>query len=234
VNEAEMLTQDQIVQALPVPLRGSVTQSLVDAVNNITTDPEMAETIRENFISYTSVLKDGKFKMEDYLNAVTFVSFKLMNLSNKDAYARTFPGRMAYHAQKGTSQKDLSAYVASYAANKLVNLVLEMALIPVWILNHDAYQKAINTQVRLMTTSSSDLVQTQAANSILTHLGKPKEAATKLQINLGETNGMKELVSMMQQLAQKQLQSIEQGNTSAREVAATRIIDVELEEDGTR
>ncbi len=228
-----MLTQDQVASALPVPLRGSVTQSLVDAVNNITTDPEMADTIRENFISYTSVLKDGKFKMEDYLHAVAFVSYKLMNLSNKEAYARTFPGRMAHHAQRGTSQKDLSAYVASYANNKLVNLVLEQALIPVWILNQDNYQKAINTQVRLMTTSQSDLVQTQAANSILTHLGKPKEAAAKLQINIGESNGMKELVAMMQQLAQKQLQAIEQGGTSAKEVAATRIIDVEVEEDAT-
>lgn len=225
-----MLTQDQVASALPVPLRGAATQSLVDAVNNVTTDPEMADTIRENFISYTSVLKDGKFKMEDYLSAVTFVSYKLMNMSNRDAYARTFPARMAHHAQRNTSPKDLSAYVASYASNKLVNLILEQALIPVWLLNQENFQKAINTQVVLMTTSQSDLVRTQAANSILTHLGKPKETAAKLQINIGETNGMRELVNMMQQLAQKQLQAIETGGSSAREIAATRIIDVEVEE----
>lgn len=224
-----MLTQEQVAEALPVPLRGSVTQNLVDMVNNVSADPIIAEHIRENFVTYTHVLKDGKFKMESYLEAVTYVSLKLMGLSNQDAYAKTFPARMARLQEEKKSAKDIAAYVAAYHKNKLVNLILEQALIPVWLLNQDAYQKAVNTQVLLMQTSNSDLVKTQAANSILTHLGKPKEAAAKLQINVNESTGMTELMNMMKQLAQKQIDSISNGVTSAREVAATRIIDVEPE-----
>ena len=69
-----MITIDQVTRALPPNLKKAATQSLVDELNNIATDPEIAEAIRDNFISYTRVLGDGRFKTEDYLNAVKFVS----------------------------------------------------------------------------------------------------------------------------------------------------------------
>jgi len=39
------------------------------------------------------VSQQGKWKAEDYLNAVVFVSHKLTGLSNAEAYKRTFPER---------------------------------------------------------------------------------------------------------------------------------------------
>ena len=77
-----MLTQQEVVKALPANLKSCVTQSLVDNINNISADPLIAEQIRNNYISYTAVLKDGKFKTEDYLSAVAYVSFKLMGYTN--------------------------------------------------------------------------------------------------------------------------------------------------------
>jgi len=217
----------QVEKALPATLRGAATQSLVDTINQISADPLVAEVIRDNFISYAHVLRDGKFKTDDYVHAVAYVSYKLMGNSNQDAYFKTFPQRYSLLVSRGATPKDISAYVAAYNKGKLVNLILEQTLVPVWILNQDVYQKAINTQAHLMVNAQSELVRTNAANSILTHLAKPKEVAGKLTIAMEETNGMKELTELMRQLAQKQLGAIERG-VSAKEIAAQRIIEHEV------
>lgn len=62
-------------------------------VNSISSDPQAASTIRENLISYSGVMRDGKFKTEDYVNAVAYVSYKIMGYTNQESYQRTFPSR---------------------------------------------------------------------------------------------------------------------------------------------
>ena len=225
----DLLTLKQVEQALPPNLKGAATQAFVDQVNNIVSDPLIAEQVRGNFLSYTRVLQEGKFKTEDYLHAVTFVSFKLMGMSNQDAYFRTFPQRHAQLLAKGTTPKDISAYVSAYAKGKLVNLILEQTLVPSWVLNQDLYQKALNTQADLMLNANSEMVRTQAANSILTHLSKPKEAGPLVNINMQETSGMNELKGMLTLLAQQQRDLITQG-VPTKEIAAQPIIEAEAQD----
>lgn len=225
-----MLTVDLVARALPANLKKSATQSLVDQLNNISNDPEIAESIRENFLSYTKVLQEGRFKTEDYLNAVKFVSFKLMGYSNQDAYFRTFPQRHAALVARGADAQEISAYVSMYAKGKLVNLILEQTLVPTWVLNQDVYQKAINVLASEMTTARSEMVRVTAANSILTHLAKPKEAGPLINLDMRETSGVNELRDMLGKLAQQQKSLIEHG-TSTRDIAAQPIIEVEAVSD---
>lgn len=224
-----MLTRDEVERALPGNLKGAATQSLTDTINTLSQDPIAAQAIRDNFISYAHILKEGKFKTEDYVNAVAYVSYKLMGMSNVDAYAKTFPQRYSALQARGASPKDISAYVAAYNKGVLVNLILEQTLVPIWVLNQDVYQKAINVQATLMQTATSEMVRTTAANSILTHLAKPKEAASKVSISINENSGMQELKDLMAQVARKQIEAIEGGGTTAKQVASQRIIDVDLE-----
>lgn len=224
-----MLTKELIEKALPPTLKSAVTPQLVDLVNNIATDQLVAEQVRENFISYSSVLKDGKFKTEDYVHAVAFVSYKLMGDTNKDAYFKTFPQRMQNLMAKGTTEKDISAYVSAYAKGKLVNLILEQSLVPSWVLNQDLYQKAINVQADLMVTAQSEKVRTDAANSLLTHLAKPKEAGPLINLDMRENSGMGELKDMLTKLAEQQLDLIKNG-VSTKEIAGQKIIDVDAVE----
>ena len=219
-----MLTLQEITEALPAHLKTCASQELADAVNAVSTDPEAAREIRENFLSYTAVLKEGRFKIEHYLDAVAYVSYKLMGYSNHESYVRTFPQRYAALAARGASPKDVSAYVAAFHKNKLVNLILEQSLIPSWVLNQDAYQKAINAQLDLMTNSKSDMVRTQAANSILTHLKRPEKKEIGLSIGLAETSGMTELKDMLTALAEKQQAAIGSGMTT-REIAHQPLIE---------
>ncbi|QDH84619.1 hypothetical protein Axy22_072 [Achromobacter phage vB_AxyP_19-32_Axy22] len=210
-----MLTQEQIIKALPANLKVAVTPEFVDLVNNVTQDQLAAEHIRENFISFAHVMKEGKFKTEDYLNAVAYVSYKHMGLSNKDAYFKVFPGREQALVARGVSSKDIAAYVSAYHRGKLVNLIMEQSLVPMWIVNQDNYQKAINVQVDLMQNAVSEKVRCDAANSILTHLAKPKEAAVAINVDLRQNSGMEEMQATLRQLAQQQQVLIQNGvNTS--------------------
>lgn len=209
-----MLTLQQVTHALPANLKNNVTQQLVDSINNCVADPIMAEAIKDNFLSYTQVLSEGKFKTEDYLSAVMYVSFKLMGMTNQDAYARTFPARYRTLLNNGTSAKDISSYVSMYNKGRLVNLILEKSLIPTWVLNQHIYQKAINVQADLMSNANSEMVRMQAANSILTHLAKPKEVGPLINLDLREGSGLNELKATLTQLAQQQRDLIGQGVTT--------------------
>jgi len=221
-----MLTREMIEKALPTNLRSAATQAFTDQVNNLSADPLVAESIRENFISYSRVLQEGKFKTEDYLHAVAYVSFKHMGYSNQDAYFRTFPQRHANLLAKGTSGKDIAAYVSAFHRGKLVNLVMEQSLVPIWILNQDVYQKAINTQVEIMEDDTLPAVaRTAAANSVLTHLAKPKEMANTINFTVAESSGMSEMRQLLTDLARNQRAAIE-GGTSPREIASQKLIDV--------
>lgn len=225
----DVLTIQQVIQAMPPNLKNSVSQSLVDNLNNIASDPLLAESIRNNFISYTGVLKEGRFKAEDYLNAVMYVSYKLMGHTNLDSYARTFPHRYATLVGKGTPTKDIAAYVVAYNKGKLVNLILEQTLVPTYVLNAHIYQEAINTQAWLMAHSMSDKVRAEAANSILTHLKRPEAVKGQIDINVKDTSGVNELKEALRDLAIGQLKSIDEGST-VELIAASPIIEIEGKE----
>lgn len=218
-----MITREEIEKALPTHMRVRITDKFVDTLNNLSTDPLLAQNLRENFMSYSNVLRDGIFKLEDYLRAVAYVSFKTMGHNNQESYQRTFPDRHAILVARGATKKDISAYVAAYDKNKLVNLVQEQALIPIWILNQDAVQKAINTQVELMTTANSELVRTQAANSILTHLKKPESKQVDLNVNIPENDDIAQLKKAVQEIAIMSKEAINNGVTT-KQIAHQAII----------
>ena len=225
-----MITKEILARALPPNLKGAATDALVDAINQISTDPIVAESIRENFLSYSSVLRDGKFKTEDYLNAVAYCSYKLMGDSNQDAYFKTFPQRYAALMAAGRTPKEISSYVASYNKGQLVNKIMEQALVPSWVLNAHMFQDALNTQFKLMNDEDvSPKVRTDAANSLLTHLAKPKEVGPLINIEMGENSGMNELKETLAKMAEQQRALIASGVTT-QAVAAQTIIDVPAKE----
>jgi len=224
-----MLTKEQLEQALPTTLKSAATQSLADKINNAVTDPLVAEQIRENFVTYAGVLREGKFKTEDYLNAIKYVSFKMMGHTNQDSYLKTFPLRHQDFITKGMTSKEISPYVAAYHKGKMVNLIMEQAVIPSWLLNQDAYQKAINIQMEIMTTSSSDKVRSDAANSILTHLKRPETKEMNISLDVKDNSGIQELKDALGKMAQGQLEAIKSG-VSTQQIAALPIIEAEYTE----
>jgi hypothetical protein len=227
VSSLVPLTEEDVKRALPQQLRASVNQSLVDTLNNISQDPLVAQSIRDNFVGYSTILKEGKFKTEDYIHAVAYVAYKLMGHNNEDAYALTFPQRYATLLARGASKKDISAYVSAYHRGKLVNLIMEQSLVPTWVLNQDIFQKALNVQADLMVNANSEKVRTDAANSILNHLKKPEGHKFQISMDTVESSGMKEMKGMLTQLAQQQQEMIEKGTIKTVDVASSVLIQKE-------
>lgn len=223
-----MLTRHDVEKALPANLKTAATQALTDQINLLTTDPILGEEIRQNFLTYTNVLQEGKWGTEQYLNAVQYVTHKLMGRSNLEAYQLTFPTRYSELIQKGTSSKDISAYVAAYHKGKLVNAIMEKCLIPVHVQFVDVYHKAISVQADLMMNSQSDKVRQDAANSILTHLAKPKENAPTVAIQINNNAELDAMKRMMGNLAGAQLDAIQRG-TPAKELAGQTLITIDDE-----
>lgn len=216
-----MLTLEEVQASLPAGQKGHITQDMVNQLNALSKDPEEARYIRDNFISFSQVLQEGRFKLGEYVRAVMYVSYKVMGKSNLDAYKLTFPDRYQQMVSDGRQPKDIASYVAAYNKGKLVNLVYERAMIPTWVLNQDMFQSALNVQYEIMNdTSVSDKVRVEAANSLLTHLKKPEVNKAELKIDIAMNDGMAALERRLAEMAQTQMKIIEGKAMSVEEVAA--------------
>lgn len=228
----EKLTIEDLKALVPLKLQSAVTQELADKINEINSDvPDATESIKENFITYLEVLQEGKYKLSDYLNAIKYVSFKLLGKTNRDAYRIVFPQRFLRMKESEMAEKDIDSVISAYNRNKLVNKIYEKTIIPSWVLNQDAYQEAINTQVKLMRTASSERVRMMAADSILNHLKRPENIQqAQLNINVNTGSIIDDLQKNLLKLAESQQGMIKLGVT-AKDIAEQRIVlDAEPEE----
>ena len=219
-----VLTVDQFKQALPDKVKKSVNQELIDQINTTLSDPDMYEAYRDNLLSYTKVMSDGRFKVAEYINAVKYVSHKLMGCTNIEAYSKTFPDKIARFTAQGVLPKDIASYVTAYNKSKLVNLIMEQTLIPSYVLNQDLYQKALNVQAELMVSAKSEKVRSDAANSLLTHLKMPETQKVELEIGVKEDSAIAALRATTMELARQQRMMLEAGAMNAQEVAHSRLV----------
>lgn len=226
-----MLTIDQFKQCLPDKVKKSINQELIDQINTTLAEPELYESYRDNLLSYTKVMADGRFKIDNYVDAVRYVSHKLMGATNIEAYIKTFPDKYSRFLAQGVAAKDIASYCTAYNKSKLVNLIFEQTLIPSYVLNQDLYQKALNVQAELMVSSGSDKVRCDAANSLLTHLKMPETQKVELEIGIKEDSSIAALRATTLELSRQQRLMLEAGAMTARDVAHSKlVIDVDSKE----
>lgn len=221
------LTIEELRASLPDTVRKSVTDEVLNNINQAISDPAFYEQYRNNLLSYGHVMRDGKFKIKSYIDAVRYVSFKLMGLNNQEAYIKTFPDKYNYFLNKGTSAKDISSYVHAYHNTKLVGLVMEQAMIPVHILGRDIFWKAVNQQAEIMMTASSEKVRSDAANSLMSHLKPPETKKVELDIQHKDDGTLESLRNAVESLAHMQQEAIRNGVQTAGQIAGGRLIEGE-------
>lgn len=219
-----LLSLDQFRAVLPDKVKKSLNQELVDKINATLSNPEEYEHYRDNLMSYTRVMQDGKFKIESYLDAVRYVSHKLMGASNIEAYMKTFPDKYRDFVAQGVAAKDIASYVTAYNKGKLVNLIFEQTLIPVHVLNMDMYQKALNAQFELGLTAQSEKVRADALNSVLTQLRPPEIKKVELDIAVKENDAIKTLRETTLALAEEQRRAIAAGMINAEQAAHQKLV----------
>lgn len=218
------LTVDVLKKSLPSKYKRNVNDDLLEHINTILDHPELYDDYRNNFLTYISVIQDGKYKLDDYLNAIKYCTHKLMGESNMDSFVKTFPNRYQSMIAKGYTAKEMSAHVAMYNKNKLVNTILEQSMIPTWVLNQDLYQKAINVQADLMLNAMSEKVRSDAANSLLVHLKPPEVKKVELDVGIKQNDEIEVLRNITAELASQQRRMIEAGVITAKQNAETKLI----------
>ena len=219
----DALTVEQFKDALPAKVKKSVNKDIIDKINKVLGNPDMYDVYRENLLSYTNVMKDGRFKISNYIDAVKYTSQKLMGRTNMGAFSATFPEKIADWTSRGVEPKDMASYVSAYNKSKLVTLIIEQSLIPSWVLNQDKYQQAINVQADLMQNARSEKVRSDAANSLLTHLKMPESQKVELQVSQSEDSSISALRQATMELTNQLRAGITSGMMSAQEAAHARV-----------
>ena len=228
LETTDHLTKEQLAGAVPDKrFRRHITDEVV-AVINSEPDSELRRVFRDNTLTYLSVLSTGKYSLAAYVNAVKFVSLRLMGDKASTAYSKVFPDRYQNLIDKGSSASYIASFADNYSKTGLITKIMEQTMVPTHILNAGVYQEAINVQAELMHTAKSELVRQKAAESLMSNLAAP--AAAKVEIDINYNNDVVEdLRATTKALAQQQLKMILNGQSSAKEIAHSEIIAKRVE-----
>ena len=225
------LTEADILSAFPKRMNKHIDSRVLTSMNEVLSNAELTDVYRENIIGYASVLQDGKYSTQAYLNAVKYCSFKMMGDSNQQSWCKTFPDRYNELLAQNVDGNTLTSYVGRYNKTQLVNKIMEQSLIPSHVLNQHMYQDALNTQADLMAHSHSDMVRMHAANSILMQLKMPETSTVELDLNIKSDQSIVDLRATITELTVQQKKMLEAGQTNAKEVAhAPLMIEGETED----
>jgi len=209
-------------------MRTNVTQGLINDVNHIIQNSPEREAYRDNVLAFTNVLKEGKYTLQAYLNAVRYVGFKLVGDTNFTAYVKTFPNRYQKWMRDGWAEKDMNSACSTYHRTQLVSKILEQALVPQWLLNQDLYQKALNVSADMMMTARSEKVRIDAANNLLMQLKMPETAKVELDLKVKEDDSIADLRKTTLELVKQQRAMLEAGAMRAVDVARQKIVPGEV------
>lgn len=220
-----MLPIETVKKLVPKSQRGLITQDFLDKVEASVQNSLIAEEFKNNFITYLNVLSTGKYKMEDYISAVKYVSFKLLGYSNVNAYAATFPDR--YERLKREGQEQIEAFASMYNKNKLVMQIYEQTIVPTYVLNAPLHQEALNELAKMIKDPSvRGMTKVKACEAILQHTKQPEIVKGELTIGIEQQDTISDLRDVVEQLAEVNRLSIARNVKSIKEVAEAKIIDV--------
>lgn len=220
----EKMTLEQFNGALPRGLKGTVTPKMVDTVNDIIQNTDLRHTYRDNLLGFVGVLKTGKYTSQQYLDAVRYVSHKLMGASNTEAYIMTFPQRYQRLINLGKDRTTISNYVVAYNKNILVNKIMEQTLIPVHIQNLDIHQEAINTLATLMRDAKSEKVRSDSAAKLVDALKPPETSKIQLDVNVKEDSAIQDLRNTTLELVAQQKKMLEAGVSTPKQIAHSKLL----------
>lgn len=225
-----MLALESVRKLVPKNQRTLITQEFLDKLEAGVNDSVVAEQFKENFVTYLNVLSKGKYKMEDYINAVKYVSFKLLGYSNINAYIATFPER--YERLKAEGQTQIEAFVSMYNKNKLVMQIYEQTIVPSYVLNAPMHQQALNTLAAMIIDDDvRGMTKVKACEAILQYTKQPDVVKGELTIGIEQSDTINDLREITENLADTYRMMLEKKGMKLKDVAEANIIDITPEDE---
>ena len=219
-----IVTKEQLLRVLPRNVRGNLTDQIVDTLNKTVVDPNFREIYRDNLLGFSSVIREGKYKLQSYIDAVRYVSYVSTGSNGIEAYAKTFPDRYQRLLDDGAPENVIASYATTFKKTQLVTKIFEQQMVPIHIFNADKLQKAINTQAILMVTAQSEKVRSDAANSLMTHLKPPTASKMELDISYKQDKSLDDLRAATQELVRLQRNELEARTLSPLDVARSKLV----------
>lgn len=220
-----MLELNAVKRLLPKSHRSLITQEFLDKVEGCVENPLIAEQFKENFVTYLNVLSKGKFKMEDYINAVKYISFKLLGFTNIDAYAATFPDRYEKLLKEG---QQVDAFVSVYNKNKLVTAIYEQTMVPTWVLNAPLHQEALTELAKMLKDPNvKGMTKVKACETILQYTKQPEVIKGELTIGMEQNDTIADLREVTEQLAKTYKTALMSKAATLKELTEASIVDAE-------
>ncbi len=235
-----MITKEELVEMASPTFKKRINDEYIAAINSALgqTDELEVEKFKENIITYQKVMSEGKYKLNDYIYAVKYVGFKIMGMSNRESYKKTFPEkweRMLEKLRENGMLEDeilrsgISPYVHSYNNGKLVNEIYRQTMVPIYILNQNMIQQALNVQGELMLHAKSETVRQSAADSVMTHLKMPETIKMEVDIGVKEPDFIAELRKATIEHSRMQQDAIRGGLITSLDAAESKLMSEVIE-----
>ena len=221
------LTIEKLQELLPKGASNSLKPAVIRNITAVLEDQDIRENYRENLLSYAGIMSSSNHSVKSYVEAVKFITYRLLDDSLLTAYMKTFPDRYQQMLDDNYNTKDMWSRATVYNRGKLVQTVYEQTIIPSYVLNADIHQKAINVQADLMINANSEKVRSDAANSLLTHLKPPEAAKLEIEVGIKESDGIKDLRDAIVGLAKQQTEGLNRGFNTAKEIADSNIVAIQ-------
>ena len=205
------------------------TLDVLTKIKELAEDSDLADEYRDKLITYTSVLKSGRWKLSQYLDAVQFVTCRISGMSQRESYGIVFPEKVAKWEAMGRDSKRIASNITVYSQTELIVALYEQTMIPTHILNAGLFQEALNVAAEIMVNSRSDIARVNAINSILTNTKAPVSTKIEMDVNVKQTDSISSLREATEKLAIAEAQAIEAG-MSVKAIAESIIVEAEIEE----
>ena len=204
------------IKSLPKKHQKKIDEETIEYLKDLL-EGEFGSEIFEDLISYPKVLEEGKFSIREYINAVKFVSFQMMGYGVTESYLKVFPEKYGHQY--------LDRYASKYNKSKLVTELRKIATVPLYLSHHHIFNKAIKKQVELMENARSEMVQHQAAKTLMEMLAPPKENQLQLDVTIKKDESLKQLEDALYQLAENQKKMIEENKTTTKDIIEVPILE---------
>lgn len=216
-NLQKQVTLEELQAAIP-SRKNSITQEVVDIINNSQSEPEFqGESLLQTATTYESVLRNSKAGIKDYLNAIRFSAYLIsMDDNYTEAYKKTFYDREFVKERMNaptntTMYTELTSAASRYRKSKLVVDILTLSQVPLGLIFTGARHKAVGVLIDVMSTAKLDRDKINAAKELLAATTPPETKKIELDIGVQKDNVIDRYESMINELVRTQKAQIEEG-----------------------
>ena len=191
-----------------------------NAIKTIMEFHDSPEEFAEQLVTFSNVLKNGRYKTSHYIKAVQYATYRQMDMSMTESYKRTYPERCFNSEGEPKPSGTINALASLYDKTAIVQGILSQMQIPLHIMMMAERVKAANVLANLMINASSEKVQMESADKLLNHISIPETMKMELDVGFKTDDTLKELNDTLNKIA-----GVAQDRMKAGYITATEVIE---------